>query len=74
MPLKKRKGLRTSDSIQGNSVAKNQLLWIFENDTITANSTFDDIYVEQPTFQVVQREKFRCFYNTHKRIKITRSN
>ena len=73
MPPKKRKGVRASDSVQGNPLVKDQLMGMFEDGTITANTTFDDIYDEHPAFQVVQREKFRRFFNTQKRIKITLS-
>ena len=58
MQPKKRKGVRAYDSVQGNPAVKDQPMGMFEHGTITANTNFDEIYDEQPAFQVVQRKKF----------------
>ena len=70
MPPKKCKAGRAPESVQGNPQVRERLMAMFEDGSITPNTTFDDIYDEHPAFQVVQREKFRRFFNTQKRVKI----
>lgn len=73
MPPKKRKSVRQGDSVQANSAVRDQVVAMFDDGSINANTSFDDIYDEYPSFHVVKREKFRRWFNTQKRLRITLS-
>lgn len=70
---KRHKSAPVTDSVKANPSVRKKVKAMFENSTITASTAFRDIYDEHEEFHLVNREKFRRWFNTVKRWQINLS-
>ena len=68
MPLKKKikKGPRP-DSVKAHPEVARNLAEMVQRDEIDVKTTFNEVWIKNPEFHVVAKEKFRQYFNTIKK-------